>query len=291
MNLTVPVPEDLLPFHTYIIKVASRCNLNCDYCFVYNLADTRWTSQPPLMAFSTFRKICDRIVEHCHIHSKPNVSLVFHGGEPLLGGVDHLRVLLETARSIFSAGRIGVRLGIQSNGLLFHDFIGELLLEHHATIGVSIDGPPRINDIHRVDHRGVGSSRILEGRLKLLASPKFRDVFSGFLIVVNPMADPRNCWIMFFNFVRQRSISCCHTIIGTVDHWASLILNQLFTGEWLVDAFDYWYSLKSTTRVRQFASIMRLALKAAYFVETVGLDPVTLVVIEANGDIEAFRIR
>ena len=38
----------------HIIKVASRCNLNCSYCYVYNQADTTWRDRPSVMSRETF---------------------------------------------------------------------------------------------------------------------------------------------------------------------------------------------------------------------------------------------
>ena len=46
----------ILPFHTFIWKIASRCNLNCTYCFVYNMADQRWREQPAFMSDAVARQ-------------------------------------------------------------------------------------------------------------------------------------------------------------------------------------------------------------------------------------------
>ncbi len=76
----------ILPFHTFIWKIASRCNLNCTYCFVYNMADQRWREQPAFMSDAVARQCAVRIREHCLKHDQRHVSIIFHGGEPLLGG-------------------------------------------------------------------------------------------------------------------------------------------------------------------------------------------------------------
>ena len=35
---------------TVLLKVASRCNLNCTYCYVYNKGDTTWQGMPAQMS-------------------------------------------------------------------------------------------------------------------------------------------------------------------------------------------------------------------------------------------------
>ena len=31
-----------IPFRQFILKVHSRCNLSCSYCYVYEMADQAW---------------------------------------------------------------------------------------------------------------------------------------------------------------------------------------------------------------------------------------------------------
>jgi uncharacterized protein len=257
-----------LPFHTYIVKISSRCNLNCTYCFVYNLADTQWRHQPKLMSSETFRLICNRIVEHSRKHAKKDIALVLHGGEPLLGGIKHLAPLLETARSVFSEAGIAVHLSMQSNGILFSPEIGDLLIRHNVSVGISIDGPPEINDRRRVDHQGRGSSKRLTLPLQMLASD-YRAIFSGFLVVVDLDADP----ITLLDYLLQFKPSSIDFLLP-YDNWdrrprGKENFDDAPYGEWLISAFQHWYNLDSFTRI------------------SAGLDPVNLVVVETNGDIES----
>ena len=39
----------VIPFDTFVVKVVSRCNLNCAYCYMYNLQDGTYRNQPTMM--------------------------------------------------------------------------------------------------------------------------------------------------------------------------------------------------------------------------------------------------
>jgi uncharacterized protein len=281
---TVPV----IPFHTYLWKVASRCNLNCTYCYVYNLSDQRWRNQPHFMSEEVARQVAGRILEHCRAHSKQDIRIIFHGGEPLLGGLSHLRMLLGVIDSTFAGTGVEVRLGMQSNGLLFTEEIGDFMLAHRMNVGVSSDGPPKYNDLHRVDHQGRSSSAMLEQKVRILLSPKYRPVFAGFLCVIDITTDP----VEVFDYLHAFDP-------GSIDFLFPLDnydrrprgkehdLRATPYGDWLIAAFDRWWTVGGTSRVRIFNSIVRQVYGLPSLVESLGIEPVDLVVVETNGDIEA----
>src|SRR5215467_1118990 len=74
------------PFLEFIVKVHSRCDLSCDYCYVYELADQSWRDQPRAMSAQTADMTARRIGEHAGTHGLREVTLILHGGEPLLAG-------------------------------------------------------------------------------------------------------------------------------------------------------------------------------------------------------------
>src|SRR6476620_264492 len=105
----------VVPFHTYLWKIASRCNLNCKYCYVYNLADQRWRRQPHFMSEDTARQCACRIREHLQKHDKKDLVIIFHGGEPLWGGIDQLRMLCTIIREELTDYGFQPQLSMQSN--------------------------------------------------------------------------------------------------------------------------------------------------------------------------------
>lgn len=239
------------------------------------------------MSEETCRRGAERIVEHCVSQSKKDVQIVFHGGEPLLGKFDHLRMLFDTIRNVFQDTGVSYQIGMQSNGLLFTPEIGELMRENRASIGISLDGPPHINDRHRIDHMGRGSGVRLHDKL-ILIRDNFADVFSGFLCVIDVTQDP----IEIYDYLAQFEPKLIDYLLPYDNHdrlppGKTESPNSTPYADWMISLFDYWCELNEPVRIRHFESIVRLLSGASSLVESSGLDPVDLIVMETNGEFEA----
>jgi uncharacterized protein len=275
-----------LPFHTFLWKIASRCNLNCSYCYVYNREDQRWRDQPSFMSRDVALRVAQRMREHLESHNKRDASIVFHGGEPLLGGREHLAMLIDVIASVFDGSGISVSVGMQSNALLFNADLGHFMTNVGMSIGVSIDGPPAVNDRYRLNHSGRPTSRELERKLALLTS-EFRGVFSGFLCVM----DPSHSATATIRYLLDYEPPGIDFLFPLDNHDRRPPGKQEISatpyGDWLCEAFDYWFEQPNRTRIRIFTSIMRMLCGHPTQVESLGLLPVDLIVVETNGQLEA----
>ena len=81
----------MVPISGFVVKISSRCNLNCSYCYEYNMGDDSWKSMPKTMSIETMSKVVERIKEHSLKHDFNNISISLHGGEPLLVGIDKFK--------------------------------------------------------------------------------------------------------------------------------------------------------------------------------------------------------
>ena len=87
-----------IPFREFVVKVHSRCDLACDYCYMYEMADKSWRDRPRRMSMDTARRIAMRIGEHVRTHQIPSIALIVHGGEPLLAGRELIAELTRDPR-------------------------------------------------------------------------------------------------------------------------------------------------------------------------------------------------
>ena len=41
-----------LPFREFVLKIHSRCDLACDYCYMYTMADQSWRDRPVIRSLN-----------------------------------------------------------------------------------------------------------------------------------------------------------------------------------------------------------------------------------------------
>ncbi|HEY4639723.1 MAG TPA: radical SAM protein, partial [Thermoanaerobaculia bacterium] len=137
-----------------ILKVASLCNLNCTYCYMYNHEDKSYLRRPKLISDETFDATLAVMKRYCE-QNGTRMAINFHGGEPTLIGAERFGVLAGRAREIL--GQSLSAMAMQTNATLLDDAWIDILRHHQVNVGVSLDGPREINDVARVDHAGRGS--------------------------------------------------------------------------------------------------------------------------------------
>jgi uncharacterized protein len=270
-----------VPLRQFLLKVASRCNLACDYCYVYELADTSWRRRPPVMSSETLTTAARRIAEHALAHELAEVHIVLHGGEPLLAGHGYFRALTDTFRAI-AGGRVRLRFTMQSNGILLdRAFLAELLAAR-IRVGISIDG----DDRHRPRPDGRGSGEAVERAIAALNEPAHRPLFAGLLTVVDPRTDPLRTYRRLLGFdPPELDFLLPHGNWTTEPPWLGRPATPY--ADWLIAVFDRWYGApRKETRIRLFDEIIHLLLGGASTIESVGLSPIALVVIETDGELE-----
>lgn len=273
------------PLRQFILKLHSRCNLACDYCYVYELADQTWRDQPRTMNGATIGRAAERIAEHAAAHDLRAVQIVLHGGEPLLGGAGYLDAAAARLRRIEGPR---VALTLQTNGTLLDSDILGVLDRHDIRVGVSLDGTGADHDRSRRLPSGAGSHGMVEAALLRLTAPAHRRLFAGLLCTVDLRSDPLETYEELLRFDPP-------TIDFLLPHgnWTSPpparsddARSTPYAG-WLIPIFDRWYrSHEPATEVRLFRDIIDLLLGGHSSVETIGLAPTSVSVIETDGSWE-----
>ncbi len=276
-----------MAFTEYVVKIHSRCNLACDYCYMYEMVDQSWLKQPKFMSRGVFDDTCRMIREHALRHSLPAVDIVFHGGEPLLAGKQNLEYFARTARTTLEPD-IQVRLGLQTNGVLIDEEFLRICDRWGVRIGVSLDGSEFGHDRHRRDRRGEGSYRQVVAGLRRLRAPQWRHLFAGILCTIDLQNEPVETYEAVAGFEPP-------TVDFMLPHgnWVApppdRTVDESITpyADWLIAVFERWYGAPELeTTVRLFGKIIELLLGGQPASESVGLEPVRLVVIETDGSLE-----
>lgn len=270
------------PISSFVFKIASRCNLDCTYCYEYNMGDDSWRSMPKIMSVDVAHQAAKRILEHCQLHKFNNIDISLHGGEPLIVGSDHLLKLVKAIKSVLE-DHCRLSIGIQTNAILLNEQILTVIEHEKLSIGVSLDGPPHINDKARIFSDGRGSGEKVEVALKTLQGSQF---FGGILCVIDVSSNP----VEVFRYLASFQPPSMDFLLphGT---WTKPPpqKNQENTvyGEWLALIFDDWFhGQNNKISIRLFEEIILRLAGQKGSLESIGLEPVALAVIAANGSYE-----
>lgn len=125
-----------------IVKpVGNFCNLRCDYCF-YNELDQ---GRKKLMSLSLLEKLTSSLVRL----GNQKVVIIWHGGEPLLAGIDFYKKAIEMQRKWNKTIEFENRL--QTNAALINKDWINFFKENNFGIGISLDGIQVAHDVQRSD--------------------------------------------------------------------------------------------------------------------------------------------
>ncbi|GAA2690304.1 FxsB family cyclophane-forming radical SAM/SPASM peptide maturase [Actinoplanes palleronii] len=275
------------PVRQVLLKVHSRCNIACDYCYVYQHADQSWRDRPRVMSRATIDLAAARIAEHAGKHDLPFLSVILHGGEPLLAGPDVIDYLVRTVRAAVTS-HTKVAFGLQTNGLLLNDRFLELFAAHRIRVGVSLDGPAAANDRHRRFADGRGSHAGAARALRRLNEARHRPLFGGILCAVDVANDPLEVYHHLLSFdPPEIDFLLPHGTWDRPPPHRGPDQDRTPYADWLIPIFDRWYeSPAPQTRVRLFESLVSLLLGGPGGAEGLGLGQVDLVTVETDGSLE-----
>jgi uncharacterized protein len=267
-----------VPFRQFILKVHSRCNLSCSYCYVYEMADQGWRGLPKRMSDAVVGKSVQRIAEHADRHGLASVDVILHGGEPLLAGAEWLAGLVGLLRSRVPAQ---VNVALQTNGTLLDRPMLTTLKRLGVRIGVSLDGDAEATGRHRLYANGRNSFDAVARGLDLLRSPEFLECYSGILCTVDVENDPVSTYEALLKFAPP----ALDLLLPHANHSSGPPGKGY--AEWLISVFERWYEApRQETRIRLFSELIQLILGNPGTVEGLGLLPSTLIVVDTDGSIK-----
>ena len=266
-----------------IIKVAERCNLNCSYCYMYNHADQSYLRRPAFMSDEVFAQLLVRVYEYCDRRPKHRMSLVFHGGEPMLMGAERFRRFTNLAREKLGEKLKSIQL--QSNATLVDDDWIAALRELGVTVGVSLDGPAEINDMFRVDHAGRGSHALVVNGLRRLQE---HGLLSSVLCVVNPAHSGIGVYCHF----RSLGITRMNFLFPDATHDVKQKLYGQYgktpVADYLIPVFDEWVNEDDpAVRVLCFEEMIKAILGGKVWSGLIGNSRANYLVIDTDGSIQA----
>ncbi|MFI1580729.1 FxsB family cyclophane-forming radical SAM/SPASM peptide maturase [Embleya sp. NPDC020630] len=277
--------HEAIPFRQFVVKIAARCDLACDHCYVYELRDQSWRERPRVPTDATVGALGAWLRAHAERAGLRVLDIVLHGGEPLLAGPDRIDRIARELRAAL-AGVAELRITMQTNGVRLDERCAEVLLAHRIRVGVSLDGDALAHDRHRRHADGRGSHAEAVRGIALLRRPRYRPLYGGLLCTIDLGNDP---------------VATYEELLSHAPPMLDLLLphatwefpppgareGETPYADWLIAVFDRWYGASvRETRVRILEDLVDLTLGRDVQSEVLGLGPPGSVVVETDGTFE-----
>jgi uncharacterized protein len=144
-----------------VVQPTPFCNINCSYCYLPGRTNKATMSE------DTLRALFDKVFASGW--ADPQLTVIWHAGEPLVMPVSYYEEAFGLIESLRPPD-VRVRHSFQTNGMLLSKVWCELFRRWQVGVGVSIDGPRRFNDAHRVSRKGRSTfDKVMQG-IRLLRS-------------------------------------------------------------------------------------------------------------------------
>nr|MCU0240185.1 FxsB family radical SAM/SPASM domain protein [Pyrinomonadaceae bacterium] len=256
---------------------------------MYSHADQSWRDQPIFMSEGNRRLLATRIGEYAGENEIEEIVVIFHGGEPLLAGVERI---IQTADWIRAAVPEKTRadFSLQTNGTLLTEEVLLKLEKGEIGVSLSLDGPKSANDLHRVSHNGSSTySKTIQG-LRLLKARQ--SIYIGIIAVIDPSIPPREL-LDFFDSFNPPSLDFLLPDANYKRPPTGREQNPDLYKNWLLEAFDLWFESYSHLPLRFFDAVLGAATGIPSETDAFGFGDVNLLTIETDGtyhDLDVLKI-
>ncbi|MCP3941035.1 MAG: radical SAM protein [Desulfobacteraceae bacterium] len=236
----------ILPVNA-IMKITRNCNLACEYCHDRLPGKSN-------MPFEQLALAIDRILS---IKNTKSFRFIWHGGEPLLAGIDFFRKAV-TVQQYFKNPEQDLKNYLQTNGTLLTRKVLDFLEEFDFIVGVSLDGPEKLHDVQRPSLKKKPTfSRIM----KIIEELQRRDIPHGVITVLTSKSmeiTPRE----FLLFYQENEIfDICFLPVRADCGLKGETLEGKRYYEFMKELFDEWLLLDDPRmRIRELGDMLLLSM-------------------------------
>ena len=258
---------------------------------MYHHADQSWRDRPRFMSDETVKALARNLADYVAKTKIDEITVLLHGGEPLLAGEDRIVRFCKTLRDTLRSQSATIVFAMQTNGVLLTPRWLEILNDFDVTFGISFDGNRAANDRHRLDHNGSSSYDDVERALRLLQTSPHGHLFRGFLSVIDLKNDPLTTYRELMKWKPPRLDFLFPE--GTHDRpppgitgGGNATRSPTPYADWLIPIFDEWFNDPGQTGMRLFENLIDVLLGGRSQTDGTGDGSFNLVTIETDGEIQ-----
>ena len=269
-------------FQIFAKPVGPLCNLNCSYCYYMGKQKLYPITENFFMADDILEKY---VVQHIQASTEDIIYFSWHGGEPLLAGIDFFRKAVIYQRKYIPSGS-KILNGIQTNGTLLDEEWCGFLEAEGFTVGISIDGP---GDFHNKNRRTKEGGNSLEQAIRGYELLQKHGVVPEILCVVN--SGNVKYPLIIYNFFKQLGakyitfLPLVEQIPGSLTGASSNSVPSEEFGYFLSAIFDEWVEKDiGVIKIQIFEEAFRTAFNQEHTLCIFKLECGGVPVVEHTGD-------
>lgn len=195
-----------------VLKTIERCNINCSYCYVFNMQDKSYLKHPKYISENTIDHIIEFLKQGALDYSLDHIGLIFIGGEPLMQKKKVFSDMCEKINKELSP-LVKICFSLQTNGILIDEEWIDIFNQFNIGIGISLDGTKEQNDKFRVDHRNRGTHDRVVKKLKLM-----QQLYRGKISFLSVINDSNSAIELYNHFVNELDVKSFDFLLPDYNH-------------------------------------------------------------------------
>jgi len=271
------------PLRLLVLQPTPYCNLDCDYCYLTTREDRS------RLSLEVFDVALERVLSSPYIDGP--FTLLWHAGEPLT--VPPAFYDAATERLHAALKRHGhppelVQQSLQTNGITINDAWCACLARNGIHVGVSVDGPAFLHDVHRRTRSGKPSHAATMRGIRALQ--RHQIPFNVIAVLTADALEHADALYDFFtgNGIREVGFNMEETEGGN-SH--SSLDQPALEARYTAFMQRFWQRViaePGRLRLREFDGIASLACSDQRLAQTDMNHPFVIVNVDAHGNVSSF---
>lgn len=245
-------------FDQYFIKSMTfkptlACNCACSYCYFYSGDQGHDSCDLSLMPTETFNDALNgylQLVQKFPTRYQSTIGITIHGGEPLLAGIDYFKKLFRITKKFEDQG-LSFFYDIQTNGILLDNQWGQFLKQNNVSVGISIDGPESLHELHRKAKNGQPHFHKVLGAIEILKA--YRIPYGGLAVLTEDSLSYKGNYLSFFAQLGIPLLDILPAFYNAEDDLSSATQGDDF----FIQLFNEWYPIRDRITVTLFSDIIK----------------------------------